>query len=196
MSAPYEIVAGPMDLYLGAANAAKPYVDATPSAATWTGLGATRAGNYDEEGVHITHEQTVEGFRPLGSTGIRKVWRTAEVMHLELVVYDITAEVYRRALNEAAITTTAAGSGIPGSKRISNLMGMDVALVAVLARANYSPYGDGWKLQHWLPVCWQDGDAEPIYRKGKPVGLKLHYSTLDDPTNGFGVSEFQTATAL
>lgn len=195
MSAPYEIVAAPMTIYLAAANTAEPDVDDTPGA-SWTKLGATGDGDYDEDGVQFHHNQELSFFRPLGSTGRRKVWRVEEDPMLELTVYDLTAEMYKLALNQQTITTVAAGSGTPGSKRFSLKQGYDVTQFALLARADYSPYGDGWKLQYWLPLCVNGGAPEPVYKKGEPAGLKLEVEVMDDATNGFGVVRFQTATAL
>jgi hypothetical protein len=195
MSAPYEILAAPMDIYVAAANTAEPAVDAAPGG-SWTLLGTTGDGNYDEDGVQITHAQELEFFRPLGSTGRRKSWRTEEDPKVEATVYDITAEHYRRALNDAAITTVAAGSGIPGSKRLALKQGYDVTTLALLLRADSSPYGDGWKMQYWIPLAVNASSPEPVYKKGEPAGLKFEWEVLDDVTNGFGVVRFQTATAL
>lgn len=195
MSSPYEILAAPMTIYLAAANTAEPDVDEAPGG-SWTKIGTTGDGNYDEDGVQYHANQELSFFRPLGSTGRRKSWRTEEDPMLEFTVYDLTAEQYRKALNDASITTVAAGSGTPGSKRLSLKQGYDVTQFAVLARASYSPYGDGWNMQYWLPVCVQGGSPEPVFKKGEPAGLKFEMEVLDDPTNGFGVVRFQTATAL
>ena len=195
MSAPYEIIAAPFTAYLAAANTAKPNVDTTPPVA-WTKLGANGADNYDEDGVHITHDQNVEMFRGLGRTGAMKVWRTEEMVSVEFTVYDLTSDQYAKMLNNQTVTTVAAASGIPGAKKFNLNAGYDVTLVALLLRGGYSPYGDSWNTQYWLPVCWQDGNPEPTHKKGEPAGLKLSYKTIQDSSNGFGLYEAQNATAL
>ena len=198
MTAPYEILAAPMTIYLNAANTTEPKVDDDPTAeaSPWFKLGTTGDGNYDEDGVQYHQNQELEFFRPLGSTGRRKAWRPEEDPMLELTVYDLTAEHYRKSLNDASITTVAAAAGIPGSKRLSLKQGYDVTRFALLARASYSPYGDSWNMQYWLPVVVQGGSPEPVFKKGEPAGLKFEMEVMDDPTNGFGVVRFQTATAL
>lgn len=196
MSTPYEVLAAPFDVWLAAANTAETQVDTAPSG-SWTKLGANGADNYNEDGVTVTHEQNIETFRGLGKTGSLKAWRTEEDLKVEFTLHDVTIEQYKKALNDNSITTVAAGSGVPGSKRISNIQGYDVSLFALLARSrSASPYGDSWNFQYWIPVCYQSESPEPVYKKGEPAGLKLVFMALQDSTNGFGVVRAQTATAL
>lgn len=196
MSAPYEILAGPVTVWLAAASTAEVDVDTTPSG-SWTKLGTSGSDNYSEDGVTVTHEQSIETFRALGTTGNRKAWRTEEEHMVEFEIMDLTAELYAKALNDASITTTAAGSGTPGSKSIPLLQGHDVTLYALLARTEgQSPYGDAWNAQYWIPVCYQSENAEVVFKKGEPAGLKFKFAALEDATDGFGVYRPQTATAL
>lgn len=194
MSSPYEILAGPATVWVAAANTAETQIDTAPSG-SWTKLGANGADNYDEDGVMIGHDQTLEQFRGLGKTGNLKTWRTEEDVRLEFTLYDITMEQYRKAINDNAITTVAAGVGVPGSKRISNAQGLDVALFAVLARVSYSPYNDGLNFQVWLPVAYNASSPELVYKKGEPAGLKFEFKAIQDQTNGLGVVRAQTAAA-
>lgn len=196
MSAPYEILAGPVTAYVAAANTAIVQVDTAPGG-SWTKLGTSGSDNYNEDGVTVTHEQTIEAFRALGTTGNRKAWRTEEAVMVEFTVHDLTAEQYKKALNDASITTTAAGSGIPGHKSIPMLQGHNVSLYALLLRTeSQSPYGDSMNAQYWVPVCYQDENPEVVYKKGEPAGLKFKFASLEDATNGFGVYDAQTAVAL
>lgn len=196
MSAPYEVLAAAgMTCWLATANTAKPNVDATPSG-SWFKLGTNGADNYDESGVQVKHEQSLKTFTPLGSTAPIKAWRESEGLNVSLTVVDLTAEHYAKTQNSAAITTIAASSGVPGSKKFSLYQGHEVTLYALLVRGNVSPYGDGWNFQYWLPVVCQAEGVEPVFKKADPAGLKLSYMALKDSTNGFGVFEPQTATAV
>ena len=53
-------------------------------------------------------------------------------------------------------------------------------------------YGSGDQVQRlnfvqwWLPVTYNEGVPETVYRKEQPVGLHFVFSIMEDPTNGFG----------
>lgn len=195
MSAPYEILAGPATIWLAAANTAEVAVDTAPGG-SWTKLGTSGSDNYNEDGITVTHSQNIEGMRALGTTGMRKVWRTEEELTIELTLHDLTLEHYKRALNDNSITTTAAGVGTPGSKSISMLKGQSVALSALLLRTeSQSPYGDSFNAQFWVPVCYQSDEPEVVFSKGEAAGLKLTFTALEDSSNGFGIYRAQTAAA-
>jgi len=53
--------------------------------------------------------------------------------------------------------------------------------MALLVRGNVSGYGDGFKSQYEIPVCFQSGSPEPVYTKGEPAGLALEFTALEDP---------------
>jgi len=194
MATPYEILAAPFTLYVATAGTAEPDVDDSVLTG-WTKLGANGDANYNEDGVTVTHEQEVATFSGLGRTGQLKAWRTNESMMVEAEIHDITAELYSDVLNNAAVTTTAAGAGVPGSKHLDTLQGYDVTLFALLVRGNSSPYGDGWNAQYWLPRVFQNENPAPVLKKGEPAGLQVSYVALEDLTDGFGVYRAQTADA-
>ena len=122
---PYEIVAGPFTLWLAPVATAFPLIDAAPAGA-WTKVGTGGDRNYSEDGVTVAHSQTIEVARPVGATGPVKAWRTEEDLMVRLTLWDITLEQYRTALNGVAVTTTAAGAGTAGFKRIGLSQGQDV----------------------------------------------------------------------
>lgn len=199
MSTPYEILACPgLTAYTAVPNTAKPDVGAVSGSpfTSYTKLGANGADNYDEDGVVVKHDQDIKTFRGLGKTGDLKAWREKEGLAVEFTIYDMTLEAYQKAMNNQAITTVAASSGISGSKAMPLLQGYDVQLFALLLRGNASPYGDGWNCQYWLPVVFQNESPQPVFKKGVPAGLKMSFMALQDSTNGFGKFEAQTATAL
>ncbi len=200
MTAPFEIIAAPFTVYFAPITEAFPDVDETP-AGNWAKIGTSGDQNYSEDGVIVAHEQTIEQFRALGGTGPRKVSRTEENFIIRFTLWDILAEQYRHALNENIVTTVAAGSGTPGTKKVDLYQNIDVALIALLVRGDVSPEGAGWKTQYELPQCYQSASPEPAYVKGAPAGLSLEFMAIEDPNaaaakNRFGTFVIQHQTAI
>lgn len=187
MSAPYEIVAAPLTLYLAAVGTAFPAVNAAP-AGTWTKLGTSGDKNY-EGGVTVTHEQTTTTFTPGGGTAPRKAWRTEEALRIAVTLVDLSPEQYAKILNDVAVTTTA---GPPATKDFNLLQGLDVARFALLARGK-SPVLDTVNAQYQVPIVIQSGNPEPVYQKGEPAGLAIEFMALEDAALGFGKLMIQTA---
>lgn len=194
MSSPFELLAAPFTAYVAAVGTAFPDVDEAPSA-SWFKIGTSGADNYNEDGVAIKHEQTIETFRGLGKTGQLKAWRTEEALKVGFGVHDVTAEQYGKMLNDATVTDVAAGSGTPGYRYIELQQGLTVALFALVLRADASPYGDSWKMQYQVPIVFQSEEPEPTYTKGEPAGLDVEYTALQHSTLGFGRLVIQDATA-
>lgn len=188
-SKPFEIIAAPFTVYWAPVGEAFPAIDAAP-AGNWTKIGTSGDRNYSDEGVTIAHEQTVELFRSLGSTGPVKASRTEEGLIVRFTLWDMLLEQYRLALNSNAVATTAAGSGTAGFKALDTYRGLDVATMALLARGDVSPEGDAWKSQYELPVCFQSGSPEPVYAKGAPAGLALEFTALEDPDAATAAARF------
>lgn len=200
-TAPFEIIHGPIEVYIAPTGTAFPDVDEAPSG-SWTLFGASGAKNIDNEGLTISHPQTIErdAFRMLGTTGARKAVRTDEDLMIAFTLYDLTAEMYSYALNGNAVLDTAAGAGTPGTRIVNLHQGADVAVYALLVRGEKSPYGDGWNMQYCVPVCYQNGSPEVVYSKDGPAGLAFEFVALEDPDavegEEFGYLEEQDATAV
>lgn len=191
MTTPYEIVAGAVDAYLAVVGTAFTAVDAATPAGDWVKLGTAGSKDISEDGVLIRSEQTVQRIRTLGTTGPRKAYRDTEDLVIELTLMDSTIETYQAALNQLAITTVA---GPPAEKTIQLLQGTAVALRALMIRGVLSPYADTANYLQWdIPIVYQEGNPETIYRKGEPVGLKLTFIGLVHDTLGFGKLRIPTA---
>lgn len=186
---PFEILAGPITLWLAPVGTAFPLITAAP-AAGWTKVGTNGDMNYDESGVEVSLTQKIEDARPAGSTAAVKAWRTEEDFMLSANVWDVTLEQFRIAMNAATVTTVAAGVGTAGTKKIGLIRGVDVATYALIARGKLSGYGDGYVGQYELPICYQSGNIKPVYRKGKPVGLALEFTALADLTAATEIERF------
>src|SRR3972149_1711190 len=196
---PYEIIAAPFKAYLAPVGEAFPDVDTTP-AGNWVLLGTSGDKNITEDGVTVSHPQTLEMIRMLGSTGPLKAVRTEEDLLFSFVLADLTLEQYRHVLNLGSVSTVAAGSGTPGYKHLPTRRGLDVSERALLIRGP-SPYGDGWNMQYECPRAVHTGEPEVIFSKGEAAGLLFEFMALEDPAAAsdslrFGRIVAQNATAL
>lgn len=196
---PYEVVAGPIEFWLAPVGEAFPAVNAAP-AGNWNLLGTTGDENYDDDGVSVNHNQNVETWTPLGSTGPVKAWRTEEGLTFQVTLVDLSAAEYARVLNDATVTQTASGVGVPGTARFGLRRGHDVATFALVARADMSPAGDGLAMQYEAPIVFQSDDHEVTFQKGEPAGLSCTFTVLEDQgaatdEERFGRLVIQTAAA-
>jgi len=189
MAAPFEVIAAPLTVYVAPVGTAKPNVNAAPAGA-WVKLGTAGNKNYSTKGVVVTHNQTIVKWRPAGSTGHRKAWRTEEFISVELELIDLTAEQYAQVMNSMTVTTQA---GPPAIKFFSLQQGATIAQVALLARG-ISPINDTIAAQYFIPIAVQTESPSPAYvGEGVPAMLAIKFDSLEDPTNGFGTWEEQTS---
>jgi hypothetical protein len=179
MSAPYEIIAAPLEVYVAPVGEAFPAVDASPPGGNWTLVGTLGSREYAEDGVTITHEETVEDFRGLGSTGILKSFRTEEGHMLSFSLVDLTLEQYRQRLNFNVVSQVAASAGVAGYRSVALYKGLEVVERALLIRG-VSPYGDGMKNQYEFPRARPEGSTELTFQKGEPAMLNMEWVLLED----------------
>lgn len=179
-NAPFEIIAAPMTVYWAPTGEAFPAIEDTP-AGNWVSIGTNGDRNIKEAGVTITHEETVNLFRVVGSTGPVKALRTDEALRIALEIADLSLENYRHGLNRNAVTDVAAGGGAAGYRHVDLYMNHDVTQYALLLRSSYSPYGASWNSQYEIPVAVQIGSPSPIFEKGEPAGIALEFIALEDP---------------
>ncbi len=186
---PFEIIVAPFSAYWAPTGEAFPLIDAAP-AGNWQLIGKSGDRNYSEDGVTVSHSQTVELIRTLGSTGPRKASRTEEILSIAFTLFDMTLEQYRLAINLNAVAVTAAGGGTAGFKTLQLYRGVSVATHALLLRGTASPEGDGWNSQYEVPYCFHAGSPEPVFRKGQPAGLALGFTTIEDPNAASAAERF------
>ena len=201
-TSPFEIITGPLTVYVAPVGTAFPDVADAPSG-TWVLLGVSGDLNYNEDGVTIRHTQNIEkdAFRPVGATGPRKAARGSEDLEVEFTLMDVRASMYAEALNGASqtVTTTAAGSGTGGNKNFNLHRGVYVAQRALLIRGVQSPEasseGSTFRTQWEIPRAIQSGEPELVFVKDQPVGLQFMYTVLWDATLGFGKMRMQHQAA-
>lgn len=193
IQAPYEIVAQPFTLWLAPVAEAFPLIDVAPTG-NWVKVGTSGDLNYTEDGVTVTHSQTVEAWRALGSTGPRKAFRTEEELKIAMTLADLTLENYAHALNANTVGTEAPGVGTAGYKKLGLSRGLDLPQVALLVRGVGSPYGPGtsqaWNMQYEVPICVQISEPEVVFVKGEPAGLSLEFMALEDPSASEAAERF------
>lgn len=176
---PYEIIGAPLTVWLAPIGTAFPLIDAAP-AVGWAKLGTNGDRNYSNDGVTAAHSKTYQQARPAGATGPVKAFLDEENLIIRLTLWDLTLEQYAYALNNNTVSTTAAGAGTAGFKKIglSQSVGR-TAEFALLARG-LSPYDEAMNAQYEVPRCYDSGSAEPAFRKGAPAGLALELTALED----------------
>lgn len=185
---PYEILAGPLTLWLAPVGTAFPLIDAAPSG-TFVKVGTAGDRNYSEEGVTVTHSQTFNKVRPGGATGPVKVFLNEEDLMFRVVLWDVTLEQYKAALNGNTVGTTAAGAGTAGYKKIGLSHGDNTTRYALLARGK-SAYDEAMNAQFEVPICYQSGSPAPQFRKATPAGLALEFTALEDATASTAAERF------
>lgn len=200
MSEPYQIIAGPLEVYWAPTGESFPSLDTTPPGGNWTLLGADGSRDYGDEGVTIRHMQEISTFRGLGGTGPRKAFRTSEGLEVSFALHDMTLESMALALNGNTVTDTAPGASTVGYRDIDAYRGITVQNVALLLRGTVSPYGASMLAQYQIPVCFLSSSPEPVFVKGDPAGLAMTFTALEDPdasavSERFGTLLFQHAAA-
>ncbi len=172
---PYEIIAGPAELYLAPVGEAFPAIGTEPPGGNWTLIATLGTQEYGEEGVTVSHEESVEDFRGLGSTGPIKSFRTEEELTIAVMVHDLTLEEYAKAFDFVTVATDS------DDKTMDIYKSHEVAYRALLVRTNgLGPYGANYNLQYEVPRVRSDSTPEVVFQKGIPVGLALQFRALED----------------
>ncbi len=185
---PYEIIVSPFQLYLAPVGEAFSLLDDVPGG-NWRLLGTSGKKNYAEDGVTVTHEETINQIRTLGSTGPVKVVRPEENMTIELILMDCSLEHYATLLNDVAVNDIAAGAGTPGYREITLRQGPSVATFALICKG-ISPYADGWYMQYQVPIVYQGGNPAPVFSKGAAAALACNFMAIEDPNAGSDAERF------
>lgn len=178
-TAPFEILAGPLDVYFAATGTAFPGVGVTDAdiqdGGTWTPIG------YTEGGVKVAHPQTIVELRADQVTGPIKAVRSEEGLEITFDLASLTLENYALALNRAIAGPDTSSTG--GAHKSVPLYrgGFQVETLSLLCRQGHlSPYGDK-ALQFEVPVCFQAGAPEDTFTKDNKAVLAVSFHALVDP---------------
>ncbi len=171
---PFEIIAAPFEIYIAPVGESFPAVTLEPPVGNWVLIGTSGDKSYREDGVTVEHAETIEDFRGLGSTGIRKSFRTDEDITVSADVVDLTFEEYSRALNFNSVSVDS------DDKTIDLYKGQVVLYRALLVRGNgVGPYGD-YNMQFELPRVRPNSTPSVVFQKGTPAGLALSFMVMED----------------
>lgn len=184
MSVPMEVIAAPLTVYVAPAGTTAPDVDVSIDIsvidASWTKLGTSGTKNYSEKGVVVTHDQTIVTWKPAGSTGARKAFRTEEFVTIEVELVDLTIEQYAITLNNATVDVSALFSSVQLQQ------GPTVATFAIAA-IGLSPVNESLNAMYYSPLVFQAENPAPAYAAaGVPAMLACKFQTLEDDSGGFG----------
>jgi hypothetical protein len=186
-----EILAAPYAVWLAPVGTAFPAIQTAPTGA-WVLLGTSGTKSYDEDGVTVEHPQTIETFTPAGGTVARKAFRTEEDQIINVNLVDLSTIQYAKILNNATVTTVAAGAGVAGQKHFPTMRGLTVATFALLLRG-MSTETEGLVGEKQCPIVYEASEPSPQFTKGEPAVLECSFASLEDDTAGLGRTGNQTA---
>lgn len=164
---PYEILAGPADVYVASTGAVYPSdPDTAVDDNVWYFLGKT------EGGVTVRHTQNITAIGVDQETVPVKVLRTEEGLEVEFSLAETTLENYSIVLNQNTVDTTST------DKTLKFYQNVGVALKALLVRGRspYGPYGADFQ----VPVVYQNESPEFAHTKDDKAVLHSTFVALAD----------------
>jgi hypothetical protein len=196
MAAPEEVVASPLTIYLAVVGTAFPAIDDAEGTfgVAWEKLGVAGSNNYDDSGVSLSHAETVNDFTPAGSTMPTKRFRTAESFETKLNLVDLSPASYAKVMNDATITTVAAGVGVAGEESFSLFRGDQVNSFALLARG-LSPINNDLNMQYEFSKAFVSVNGDAVFKKGVPVALPISILAVKHATTDVIICRIQSAPA-
>lgn len=189
-SEPYALVVGVGEVYLAAVGTTFPDTDETPGA-SWTYLGST-----DDEGVSVTHTRDKEIHFKGNSVLPQKATYSEARETIKFNLKEITVARYALVLDNAAVTSVAAGSGTPGTQYMLLKPGTNVPQFAMLVRGP-SPVMDAFAQYEYARVS-PTGEVETVYAKKDGLVLPCEFEAFEDLNNAgqFGTYRAQAAVAV
>jgi hypothetical protein len=179
---PYEVLAGPVDVYFGLTGTPFPGTDDVPADFADGSSGADGENwvkvGYTEGGVKVAHAQTVVELRADQVTAPIKAIRSEEGLEISFSIVNLTLENYALALNQA-IDGPDSGSG---EKTLDLYRGGSlVETLALLCRSEHlSPEGD-FPIQYEAPVVFNTGAPEVDFVKDNKSVLACSFHAIADP---------------
>lgn len=174
MPAPHEVVAAPLTVYLAPVGTTFPALDDIEASFNplWIKLGTSGSKNYDDAGIDITHDEEVSDFTPAGSTMSVKRFRTAETFEATLNLVDLSPDQYALIMNNATVTDTPAGVGVPGSSEFSLFRGDQVNAFSVLLRGQ-SSVDNELNMDYRFTRAFVSASGSVNFNKGEPARLAV-----------------------
>jgi hypothetical protein len=191
---PFEILAGPAEVYVAPVGETFPLINAVP-AGNWVRLGRTKGG------VNAQHNQTQKELRADQDTAPAKISRTEESMVLSFALMDLTLENFAKVLNNVAVTDTPPGATTAGYRTITMYQGVTVAQIAMLIRAP-SPYldvqigGVSLGMDYRLTRVSQSGNPAVKFLADDAAVLDTEWKVISDPNAATVAERFGHLVAM
>ncbi len=187
-TAPFSIVVGVAEVWIAPVGESFPAVDATPSG-NWISLGST-----NDDGVAVTHQRETEIHFKGNSVLPQKASLSETQERISMAFVELSVERYSKLLDDASVSTVAAGSGTAGYKLFN--LAPDLNQYALLIRGP-SPVMNAYAQYEYARVS-PIGDRELQYQKVDKTELPVEFAAFEDTSNPgrFGQYRAQTATAL
>jgi hypothetical protein len=171
-TAPFDIIAGPAEVWIAPAAEAFPDADAVP-AGNWVNLGRT------EGGITVTHNESIELLRVDQASGPVKAIRSEESLVIEFSLAELELEDYARILNDVTVTDAGDNRWLPLR------LGFDVVQRALLIRGP-TPYVAAPSatipgLQYELPIVVQTGSPTISFTRDDKSVLESEWNVIEDP---------------
>lgn len=182
-SAPYNIIAGPADVFVAPVATAFPAINVASSTtsppASWTALGRTQGG------VMVKYAQTVDQISSDQNTGTIKAVRSAEGLDVTFALMELTVATIAYILNQQTVTTVV---GPPHDQDIPLHRGRSVSRNALLIRGD-SPYGN-WFMQYEIPVVVMTDSPQMDFKEQGISVMQCTFTCIEDLTAGSEANRF------
>ena len=174
---PYEVVCAPYAAWIAPLGTPFPDLLSTPNT-TWSPLGTSGSLNYSDNGVTVTHGQTMGTFIPAGGTTVRKAWRTQETFTLAFEIADLSPAQYSQVLDGAVLTTSTATTALAGDQHMEVMRGVQVKQFGLLVKG-ISPVNEAYAAQYEVGSCYQSANPAPRYSKQGPALLAVQFDAME-----------------
>jgi hypothetical protein len=174
-----EIIAASYTVWIAPVGTAFPAIDEAPTAA-WETLGSNGDRNYSGAGLTVSHQRQYAKAVQAGETADGAVMIETEELRLTGELVDVTLEQYALVLGGNAVTTVAAGPGVPGTKTLGLSVRSGLSREFALLVRGPSPYDETKLMQYELPRCCEAGGPQLTYRRAVATGIAFSIKVLPD----------------
>ena len=187
-SQPYQIIAGPADVFVAPVATAFPAINVASSTtsppAGWTALGRTQGG------VSVKYSQTVDQISADPETAPIKAVRSSEGLDITFALIELTLATIAYFMNQQTVTTI---TGPPHNLSIPLHRGRSVARNALLIRGD-SPYGNFF-MQYECPVVVMTDSPQMDFAENKISAAQMTFTAIADLTQASDSAYFGTLRA-
>jgi hypothetical protein len=173
-SAPFEIIAGPANVFTAPTGTTMPVVGTVPTT-PWVDMG------YTDGGVSVQTTQSITEFMVDQIATPVKTLRSAEGVIVTFAIAQLTLERIALVYNNASVTTA---TGPPATKAFYLQKGTSVQTYSMLVRGP-SPYGD-FNMQFELPIVYQSENPTTAFTRDGMATMSTQWTSLADTSKVVG----------